>query len=103
MIIDLNKESSKELLRVSRLISVGFSTSESLAAHVVVYRTLGLDKELAQVCMKELARRRTLGEEYNYETYIEEKIKEIPKPKGVDFKSLSVNVDDLKNLIGGIK
>jgi hypothetical protein len=101
MIIDLNEEKSKELLRVSRLISVGFSTSEALASHVVVYKTLGIDRELAQVCMKELARRRTLGEDFDYEQFIEDKIKEIPKMQGLDLTSLGANMAVFKKSILG--
>ena len=85
--IDLAEQS--EILRVSRLISIGFSTSETLAAHVVVYRTLKLDKELALICMQELARRRLVGEEFDYETYIEEKTKTIPQMKGIDLLGIS--------------
>lgn len=101
MINDLNKEKSKDLLKVSRLLSVGFSTSESLASHIVVYKTLGIDRELAQVCMKELARRRNLGENFDYEQFIEDKIKEIPKMQGLDFTSLGANMALFKKSISG--
>jgi hypothetical protein len=86
---EINPEEQSEILRVSRLISIGFSTSETLAAHVVVYRTLNLDKELALICMRELARRRLLGEDFDYETYIEEKIKTIPQMKGINLLGIS--------------
>jgi len=101
MIIDLNEEKSKELLRINRLLSIGFSASEVLASHVVVYKTIGLDRELAQVCMKELSRRRSLGEDFDYEQFIEDKIKDFPKMQGLDLTRLGANMTLFKKSILG--
>jgi len=67
-------------------------SSEFLAVQVVVFRTLGINEEAAIESMAELARRREEGEEFDYETFIEEKAAEIPKLKGVDFAQLAKGV-----------
>lgn len=59
------------------------ANSEVLAAHVVVYRTLGINRELAKACMQELANRRKFSD-FDYEGFIEEKVKEIPLTKKLD-------------------
>lgn len=53
--------------------------SEVLAAHVVAYRSLKINKELAISAMVELATRRENGSEFDYESYIDEKLKIIEK------------------------
>jgi hypothetical protein len=68
------------------------SSSEVLATQVVVYRSLGLNKTLALLSMAELARRRDLGEEFNYENFIEEELKKIPKIESFDVAGLSKNI-----------
>ena len=90
------KETDPELInevnRISRRISIGFSTSETLAAHVVIYKTLNMDKEIALLCMKELAHRRELGEDFDYETYIEEEIKKIPKMRDINLPEMGKKI-----------
>jgi len=54
-------------------------TSQSLAAKVVAYRALGLFKDEARLAMAELVQRRDEGDDFEYEKYIEDKLKEIPK------------------------
>jgi hypothetical protein len=53
--------------------------SETLAAHIVIYKTLNIDRETALLCMAELGRRRALGDEFDYETFIEAEVEKIPK------------------------
>ena len=55
------------------------ATSQILAAYIVAYRVLGFDKPFALWCMGELLRRRESGEDFNFEDYIEEKVKECQK------------------------
>lgn len=55
-------------------------TSKSLAAIIVAYRSLGLFKDKARDAMVELARRKVEGDDFDYETWIDDKIKELPKP-----------------------
>lgn len=77
------------MLSTSKLLSVGYASSEALAAYIVMYRTLGINKELAKVCMEELSRRRKLGEDFDYETFIEEKVKTIPKLKNINLPQMN--------------
>jgi hypothetical protein len=64
------------------------ASSRVLAAQVVAYRLINANKELAIKCMEELSRRRIEGEAFDYESYIEEKIK-IDLPERVDLGKLS--------------
>lgn len=66
--------------------------SKVLAAQVVVYRTLGINKDLAKACMEELAARRKNGEEFNYEDYIDEKVAEIPQMKNTNFLKITQDI-----------
>lgn len=81
--------------------------SENLASYVVLYRTLGIAKENAIKCMEELARRRANGDLFEYESFIEEKSKEIPKPKNTDFDKLFMTVrygaKEAGNLINSLR
>jgi len=54
--------------------------SKALAAHVVVYRLLGINKELAISCMEELSERKHKGDEFEFEKYIEDQLKDMPSP-----------------------
>lgn len=55
-------------------------SSKALAAHVVVYRLLGLNKDLATKCMIELSNRKAAGDEFDYDAYITDELKKSPKP-----------------------
>lgn len=55
------------------------ASSDTLAARVVVYRSLGIGKDLAVQCMSELVRRRANGDQFDYEAYIESETAKIPK------------------------
>lgn len=73
-----------------------------LAAHIVAYRFLGINKELATECMIELARRRSRGLEFDYEKYIKEKLDEISQKVDkikIDMKKATVvlNNSELRN------
>lgn len=83
---------SSDKKRGARLLSVPEATPEALAAYVVVYRTLGMDKELAALCMKELANRRADGLEFDYESYIEEKVAEMPNKQDLNLVTISKEV-----------
>lgn len=66
------------MVELNNLLNLGQVSSERLAAQVVLYKTLGLQKDLALICMAELSRRRGLGEDFDFETFIEQEIKKIP-------------------------
>ena len=55
-------------------------TSQALAAKVVAYRILNLNKEAAIEAMQELSRREANGDTFDYDSYINKKIEEIPSP-----------------------
>ena len=55
------------------------ATSKTLAAHIVVYRSLGINKELSILCMEELLRRKENGDNFNYDEYILNELEQIPK------------------------
>ena len=57
-------EEEEELIR-----AIGSAQSNVLAAYVVLYRSLGMFKNVAIACMEELARRRSVGENFDYETW----------------------------------
>lgn len=78
--------------KTNTIILLGSSFSESLAAQVVVYRSLGLNKEIAILCMAELARRRGLGEDFKYEEYIESEVAKIPRMQGIENKASIMNL-----------
>lgn len=52
--------------------------SKVLAMRVVIFRHLDLQKRLAIQCMKELVSRRNSGDDFDYESYIKEKLKQMP-------------------------
>ncbi len=86
-----------------RMLNAGTSQSNSLAAFIVFYRTFKTGEELAKVCMMELAWRRKLGEEFDFESYIETEAAKIPKVKPFDPKKLGglLSAQALVKLIGG--
>lgn len=69
---------------ILKKISTMNAQSIDLAAYVVAYRVLGFDHEFASFCMMELMRRRHLGEDFNFEEYIESKTKELEIPLPVE-------------------
>ena len=77
--------------------------SKVLAAQVVIYRSLGMNKELAKACMAELAKRRKNGEEFAYEDFIDEKVAEMPQPKNTNFLRITQDIQThVRNLnVGG--
>ena len=102
LIIDLNQETNLEVNRIKRLLSISYQTSDVLATYVVIYRSLFIDKELAVACMQELSRRRELGENFAYEEFIEEKLKEIPQTKNLNLVDMKKNMS-LLSLFKGKK
>lgn len=54
-------------------------SSEALASMIVAYRSLGLFKDQAKKAMAELAKRQDEGDDFDYEAFISQKLKEVPK------------------------
>lgn len=56
-------------------------SSEVLAIQVIAYRAFGSDKDGAEEAMNELSKRRLAGDSFDFESFIEEKIKDFPVPQ----------------------
>lgn len=84
-----------------KLQAIRQGTSVALAAHVVLYKSLGLFKEVALCCMSELYRRRLLGEEYDFETFIDLECSKLPKVQPIDFSSIKglINLQQISSLV----
>ena len=54
-------------------------SSEALAAMIVAYRSLGLFKDEAKQAMADLAKRRDEGDNFDFESFIDAKLNEVPK------------------------
>ena len=100
---EINLEFKKRIQNIGKRLSIGFSTSKTLAAHIVIFKVLGIDREIAILCMKELARRREYGQDFDYETFIEEELTKIPKMKGLNMpeigKKIMLNEITLKSIM----
>ena len=97
--LDLHEKRKFEF--VQRVISIANSPSDAVAAQVVAFRVIGIGREFALICMSELARRRELGEDFDFENYIERETKKIPKPAPqTDFNPIKtlMNIKSVANL-----
>jgi len=65
--------------------------SQKLCEMIVCDRYFGCYKEIALMCMEELASRRIAGDEYNFEDYIESAFTELPV--------LNFNIPDLGDVL----
>lgn len=72
--------------------------SEVLAAIIVSNRVIGLFTAESRSAMIELMTRRQLGSDFNFESYIEQKVKEITPEK-----SSNIDNDIINNSIALIK
>lgn len=77
--------------------------SKVLASYVVAYRTLGYNKQLAILCMSELARRRKEGEDFEYEKFIDEEIQKVPKLQNLNLQSVMPQLLNIKSVLSKIK
>lgn len=77
-------------------------SSEVLALQVVCYRTLGIGKENSILAMQELSLRKQNGDTFDFNAYIESKIKEIPDSHAkINQQDLLKNI--IQNVSSGIK
>jgi hypothetical protein len=72
---------------VIELEEIKKAPSKILAGFVVVYRTLHIFKDRSILCMQELMARRDIGDDFDFETYIENEVSSMPKPN--DLKGIS--------------
>lgn len=91
---NLDPEEKNRLIKEGQMASVSTSPSKNLAAYVVVYRSLGMNKDIAIACMEELLKRKEAGDDYDFESYIDEEVAKIPLPKGTDFAKIIRGMQD---------
>ena len=73
-----------EISSTTTMLDLYILPNTTLAVCVVAYRTLGMDKCLAKLCMQELASRRLLGSTFDYEAFIEQEVGKVPVSKNID-------------------
>ncbi|HVI41601.1 MAG TPA: hypothetical protein VM577_13190 [Anaerovoracaceae bacterium] len=101
---DKEEELTEEEKKLRRQAAIPTAPSANLAAFVVIYKSLGIDKDFALLCMEELAKRRAEGEVFDYEAFIEREVAKIPKiDQPIDMVKISQgfmgNVSALKDVI----
>ena len=74
-----------------KVVPIEERDSKVLAAAVVAFRVLGIGREQSIEAMAELVRRKNEGDEFDFKTFIEEQVKEMPKP--------TIGEDHLKNIM----
>ena len=81
------------------MIDVTKLENEALGMYVAMYNKLKLNRELASACMRELVKRREEGSEFDYETFITDKVNnvELPKPQLTNNKSSTMM--DLRSVL----
>lgn len=104
MILDLEDLPIKEREKTEELqksLAMMKADSACLAAHVVLYKTLGLFKNSAILCMSELQRRRSLGEDFDFENFIDDEVNKLPKAQPIDFTTIKglVNLQQIYSFI----
>jgi hypothetical protein len=72
-------------------------SSEKLCEMIVCDRYFNFNREIAIICMKELASRREKGDDFQFEDYIEKSYNTLPK---LDFGGLPDLSSMLQHLIG---
>jgi len=71
--------------------NISSQSAIKLADMVITYRYLGLYKEASILAMEELGKRRASGDDFDFETYIAEKIETLPKlDTNVEFKGIDM-------------
>jgi hypothetical protein len=53
-------------------------TSQKLCEMIVCHRYLGISEEISIACMEELGKRRSAGDSFDFEGYIESSLKTLP-------------------------
>lgn len=88
--------------KISQTRAVSKGNSRNLAAHIVVYKSLGIDKDLALLCMEELAKRRANGEDFDFEDFVETELVKIPKIESIDILHISRSIMGNVNSLGDL-
>lgn len=73
----------------AKIAAVKVAPSDALAAQVVLYKTLAIGKEVAIACMEELFLRKENGDLFDFEGFIEQEVKRVPKVEPLDMGYLN--------------
>lgn len=71
--------------------------SETLASAIVAYKAFGLNKDYALQCMQELAKRRSSGDTFLFEEFIEQELNKLEKPPQNNITNVFNMISSLKN------
>ena len=69
------------------------ASPDVLAAQVVIYKALGLRRQLAIKCMEELMKRKLAGNDFDYDSFVEKELAAFPKPTDQKIISSMVKMD----------
>lgn len=69
-------------------------TSKKLCSMIVCDRYIGIDEKIAVACMEELAKRRENGDDFDFESFIDQEFCKLPK--------LDFSVPDLRTILGNL-
>jgi len=85
-------------------INIEKLSNESLAAQVVVFRLLGINKDLSILCMEELVKRKQLGDTFDYDSWIKIELEKSPKPESTEEPNKMINMLQgiLKSKLGSL-
>jgi hypothetical protein len=89
-----NNDSSESFIRLDLEViknNLPQYTSTKLCEMIVCDRYFGFNQKIAVMCMEELAQRRLTGDIFDFETYIEESLKQLPV--------LNFKMPDLQNTL----
>jgi len=84
-------------------INIASFSSEKLADIVVSNRYLGIFTELSIAAMKELSKRRTDGDSFEYENYISSHLADLPKLEMPTGTKSNISIASLLNKIASLK
>lgn len=73
-------------------------TNIQLCDIIITNRYLNIFKDEAQKCMIELSLRRQNGDNFDYESYIEDNFKSLPD-LNIDIKNINNSLQELKNMV----
>lgn len=91
MIEDFDEEEIDFDIKLSEIKSLDTFASKKLCDIIVCYRYLGMNKDLAINCMEELGKRRLNGDKFEFETYIDNAMKDMP--------TLDMKIPDLNTVL----
>jgi hypothetical protein len=91
-----NDDILDEKLDIEKIKSnIGSYKDETLCEIIVCNRYFNINNDLTVICMSELGQRRANGNSFDFETFIQKNLDDLPK--------INLNVFDLSSLFGDAK